>query len=82
MTVARLSIETLAPNKEVVELLESLLEQARAGKIRGVALLTNEPQLGQAGHSYAGEWSSPMILWAAETFKHRALHLWQTGLGA
>lgn len=82
MSISALSVASLAPNVEVVKLLEDLLEQARAGKIRGVAMLTNEPQLGQSGHSVAGDWNAALVLWACETFKHRYLHKWQEGLGA
>lgn len=80
MSAAVLSVASLSPNAEVIALLEDLLQQAKDGKIRGVALLTNEPQLAQSGHSVSGEWSAPMALWAAETFKHRYLHHWQEGL--
>lgn len=75
-----LAVESLAPNQEVVEKLEELLAEARAGKIRGLTILTNEPQSRQTGCTKVGEWSRPLALWAAEIFKHRLLHEIQENL--
>ncbi len=59
------------PDPVVVELLELLLADAKAGKIVGVVALTNE------GNGYrrwqGGEWAVRDVVYLVEAWKHRVL---------
>lgn len=47
-------------NADVVDLIESILEKARAGKVDGVAIMYTEPEAtGQ--HLYQSSWQGPRI---------------------
>lgn len=70
-----MSIRELArsADPEVVELLANALEDAKAGKIIGIVLLTNDPD----GYRRwgAGHWGVQDALYLFEMWKHEVLHV-------
>ena len=59
------------PNPALVEMLESLLADARSGKIIGLVALTNDADGYRRWQS--GTWSAKEALWLLEHWKLKAL---------
>ena len=76
--VADLKAVAAKPNQEVIDRLETLLEMAKKGELRGFVVLTNEHL--SVGNISAGDWDADEAVYAAECWKHRYLHRRQENL--